>query len=717
MAVLTRRVSSQRIGGFTCLGAVLTADGVIYAGFPAGTPVERLRAALATKAAEYRPTGSSLLAVLPKDFPISADTAETDLLAGKNVLFAIRNGERPEATLDWLQYHSAQFDADAALILDRDEPEGGFAQQLAALSPPLTTIVVSTDLPLGMPAAADARHPSTAPAAPKRIAPPIDPWHAPIGQLVIYELLRRRFLSEARAVALLDICDLLMPDHRGTVFDRAVSQSGRLLMLHGLECYPWRLRRGRPASHGDHIAVRRDERRWLSGWAADPRAMPDTSVWKPVRATGVAIEDVAPAPFRRAMGAMYPGAPVETLVKKSDLVEDPVLLEQMSRGFGARPIRLPAPALIPPRPAGGKVTVVSVMKNEGPFILDWIAHNRAIGIETHLVYTNDCEDGTVEVLNLLGEAGVIRRDNPFRAGGKVPQHAAFRAAEGEAAVRSADWLVTLDVDEYINIHAGDGKIADLLCAAPEAHVISMPWRLFGNSDRREFVDRPVTELFTRAAPPFAPRPIQAWAFKSLYRNAGLFRRLGVHRPKGIVKETQGGIRWIDGSGRELPPNIRRSAWRMSKATWGYDLVSLNHYAVRSAESFLVKNQRGRPNHTTREQGQAYWFRMNHNAVEDTSIRHRDAAREKEKAALLRLPGVAEAHENSVLWHKNQIAQLKTVPTYATLFAEITSSRLQNLSRMATNFGANVHHLGPQVIPEEIALRDPQERFFFTVDLT
>lgn len=40
----------------------------------------------------------------------------------------------------------------------------------------------------------------------------------------------------------------------------------------------------------------------------------------------------------------------------------------------------------------------------------------------------------------------------------------------------------------------------------------------------------------------------------------------------------------------------RNGWRSTIETYGYDLVQLNHYAVRSAESFLVKRDRGRVNH-------------------------------------------------------------------------------------------------------------------------
>ncbi len=357
----------------------------------------------------------------------------------------------------------------------------------------------------------------------------------------------------------------------------------------------------------------------------------------------------------------------------------------------------------------------TVMKNEGPFVLEWLAWQRLMGVDRVLVLTNDCDDGTERLLDVLREVGVTRRDNPYRRSGNVPQHAAYRAAETEQIVQDADWLLTLDVDEYINIHQGQGRLADLFAADPKAHIFSMPWRLFGNAHQHAFTDGPVTETFTLAAPEYAPRPLQAWAFKSLYRNAGLFRRMGVHRPKGLIAATQGDIRWLDGAGREIPANTWKSCWRVSKANWGYDLVTLNHYAVRSADSFLVKRDRGRANHTDRDQGLAYWFRMNHNAVHDRSIQRHAPAVAAEKARLLALPGVAEAHDASVVWHRARIAALKDDPDQAALYRQITSPRLENLSRMATKFGANVHHYGPETIPDEIALRDPEDDFFFTIE--
>lgn len=713
MPVLTRIISSSSYGGADFLGAIRTDKKTIVAS-PATLTSNDLKTVFGADLEQISRIGRGHVTCLPDAHPITADGAEPSLLKGQNVLVAIRNGETPAATLDWLAFHQAQHRAEAALIFDRDPPKHSeFADQLAALSPELLVLVVSADTPFGAVGKPDARSALLAPAAPQRGTPPIDPWHAPLEQLSLFELLRHGYLSEARAVAFLNIADLALPLTRN-VFDQAADLPGQVIALQGVEIYPWRLRQGRAAPHSDHIAARHGERRQLLSWGASPSGLPEDVLWTPGRLRGVPVAGDQ-LPFRRAVGVMFPCAPINKLTRKSDLREDEALVKLMTAAFDASPIRVPMRPSVPPRPSTNRVAVVSAMKNEGPFVLDWIAHNRAIGIANHLVYTNDCEDGTDHLLDLLRDAGVARRDNDYRSAGTDPQHAAFRAAEDESVVKEADWLLTLDVDEYINIHAGDGYMSDLLDAVPDAHVFAMPWRLFGNGDLHDFEDRPVCDQFTRCAPEYAPRPWHAWAFKSVFRNAGLFRRLGVHRPKGVETRYQTELTWVDGSGRTLPPSVWRSAWRMSKAHWGYDLVTVNHYAVRSVESFLVKRDRGRANHTGRDQGEAYWFRMNHNAVEDRSIQRLAPRVAAEKAALLALPGVGDAHASAVNWHRQKIDALRSDPEQAALFASITSPRMQRLSRTATYFGTNVYLAGPHVIPDDVAARSPSPPFFFTID--
>ena len=55
---------------------------------------------------------------------------------------------------------------------------------------------------------------------------------------------------------------------------------------------------------------------------------------------------------------------------------------------------------------GMKIVFGPLRPFKGPFILEWIAHHLAVGFEHFLVFTNDCDDGTVELLDALAAHGI-----------------------------------------------------------------------------------------------------------------------------------------------------------------------------------------------------------------------------------------------------------------------------------------------------------------------
>ena len=76
-----------------------------------------------------------------------------------------------------------------------------------------------------------------------------------------------------------------------------------------------------------------------------------------------------------------------------------------------------------------------------------------------------------------------------------------------------------------------------------------------------YEDRFVIEQFTRCAPRFIRKPHQAWGFKTLFRNIDIYRKLGVHRPKGLRPDLWEQVRWLNGSGRPMPREMFRNGWR------------------------------------------------------------------------------------------------------------------------------------------------------------
>ena len=65
------------------------------------------------------------------------------------------------------------------------------------------------------------------------------------------------------------------------------------------------------------------------------------------------------------------------------------------------------------------------MKNEAPYILEWVAYHRAMGVDNFLIYTNDCSDGTSEMLDRLQEMGVLQHRNNDNWKGNSPQQYAL----------------------------------------------------------------------------------------------------------------------------------------------------------------------------------------------------------------------------------------------------------------------------------------------------
>ena len=712
---------------------ILTRRDVDPAAVADGAPVTEVRPVAGALLIAGRTPASGPIPLPLSIGPATVDPApaEWDLLDGRNCLLALRLEESVDTVADWLRYHAGHHGAEGAVIINRappDSPEGSaedFAEELEEAlfdCPGLVVVVLDGAVPLGKPGLGPESHAYLAPDAPgkdRMEVPAPDPWRAPLGEPLIFEACKWRFLARARAVLALDVTDILTPSEGPSAFDLTHQAANGVTLLVGHRIYPWRVRKGRRAAFGDHICRPFDRRRGIARWGVAPERAGLDNTWRAIRVSYARPDPGRTVAFLRAMAIRVPGYRAAELAPKTSLIEDPDLIA-LAALFDHVPVRPPvsAPRKAPARAThAGRTCIITTMKNEGPFILEWIAYHRAIGVNDFLVYSNDCTDGTDALLDALQARGLIQhRDNPFRSLPDIkPQHAALQAAEGEGIVQDCGWAICMDVDEFINVRIGDGTLAALYAAMGEANMISLTWRLFGNDDIHAYQDRFVTEQFTRCAPELVRKPHQAWGFKTLFRNIDIYRKLGVHRPKGLKPDLWGQVRWLNGSGRPMPREMFRNGWRSSVETYGYDWVQLNHYACRSAESFLVKRDRGRVNHVDRDQGLNYWFRMNHNAVEDTSIGRMIPAARAQFERLLADPELRALHDAAVAAHRARIAALMAEDDYRAFYAELTGERMQALSKMLYAFGAAVFNVGPGVIPADLHLKPLPEGYFFTVE--
>ncbi|MDG1430588.1 MAG: glycosyltransferase family 2 protein, partial [Paracoccaceae bacterium] len=165
--------------------------------------------------------------------------------------------------------------------------------------------------------------------------------------------------------------------------------------------------------------------------------------------------------------------------------------------------------------------------------------------------------------------------------------------------------------------------------------------------------------------------------KTLIRKDFPLHYYGAHRPffRSILSKNRRPD-WTDGSGREVPfkfkmaENKRRI--RKFPAKGGRDFATLNHYALRSLDSYLVKNDRGDVNRENRNFDDTYWRERNDQGWEDQSI-HRylpdlsDALKDLKSD-----PEIARLHDEAVAAHKETRDRLMADPDYAALAERLKS---------------------------------------------
>jgi len=317
-----------------------------------------------------------------------------------------------------------------------------------------------------------------------------------------------------------------------------------------------------------------------------------------------------------------------------------------------------------------RITAVTCVKNEGPFLLEWIAFNRILGVTDFLFYSNDCTDGTDDLLDALQARGIVKH-LPNPAKGRNYQMEALKDAKRQKIVSKADWVWVADVDEFLNIHVGDGTIPELIRACDNPHAISVTFQFFASCGVEAFSDRPVIEQFTRSHNPELWCDQTSIEVKTLTRSDFPLKYFGAHRPfakEKLAKRDR--PTWTDGSGREAPWKFRVAAnkgrIRMFPSQGARKFATLNHYALRSLDSYLVKNDRGDVNRENRAFDDTYWRERNDDAWEDLSIQRYMPRLVDEMKTLMQDDEIAALHSAAVGLHTARRDALLAMPEYRAL---------------------------------------------------
>lgn len=278
------------------------------------------------------------------------------------------------------------------------------------------------------------------------------------------------------------------------------------------------------------------------------------------------------------------------------------------------------------------LAVVAIMKNEGPYVKEWLDYHLLAGVDHFYIYDNDSPDNQKEILQPYIDAGIVTYTfYPGRARQYAAYNDAFQSFKFECR-----YMAIIDGDEFIfpkSKSTINEVVDEILLSNQNFSALGVNWVLFGSNgqehadytrgvlDRFPARDSKVSNHIKTIANPrminFFQNPHYAIYFDGKYS----------------VSET--------GKPFLGPFNEERTA----------EKISINHYHTKSYEEYAKKIERGNADGTIKRSMEIFKMHDLNEVVDDGIIKYRDARR----AAL-----IPEGRGIEVLFPRKQVNYFQLV---------------------------------------------------------
>lgn len=225
-----------------------------------------------------------------------------------------------------------------------------------------------------------------------------------------------------------------------------------------------------------------------------------------------------------------------------------------------------------------EIAMVSISKNEAPYIKEWIEFHKLVGFTKFYFYDNESEDNTVDILKPYIDSGLVEYT---LIKGKGRQLDAYN----DAIAKHKDecrWMAFLDMDEYLMPTKPFEKIYNVVSelvskARKGAAGVGVNWCIYGSSHLERKPKGLISENFI---------------YRGTEKDWGNFHIKTICNPR-LVKSyisphypiyELGGYSINDSNGKRL------WGWFCHDVKW--QNLRINHYYCKSKEQYIQKISRG-----------------------------------------------------------------------------------------------------------------------------
>lgn len=225
-----------------------------------------------------------------------------------------------------------------------------------------------------------------------------------------------------------------------------------------------------------------------------------------------------------------------------------------------------------------EIAMVSISKNEAPYIKEWIEFHKLVGFTKFYFYDNESDDNTVEILKPYIDSGLVEY-NLIKGKGRQLD------AYNDAIAKHKDecrWMAFLDMDEYLMPTKPFEKVYNVVSelirkAGKGAAGVGVNWCIYGSSHLEKKPKGLISENFI---------------YRGTEKDWGNFHIKTICNPR-LVKSyisphypiyKLGGYSINDSDGKRI------WGWFCHDVKW--QTLRINHYYCKSKEQYLQKISRG-----------------------------------------------------------------------------------------------------------------------------
>lgn len=241
------------------------------------------------------------------------------------------------------------------------------------------------------------------------------------------------------------------------------------------------------------------------------------------------------------------------------------------------------------------LSAAAVMKNEGPYLREWLEYHRMVGVEHFYLYDNNSSDETLDIVAPYVAAGIVTLHH-------WPEHPLQLKAYMHCLKEYRQisfWIAFIDLDEFI-VPVAAPTISDILRDFESYGALAVNWLIYGNSGHET---RPSGLQIEN----YVYRSEASWKSNRHVKSIVNPRRTKAPRDPHC-------FRYLDGFGA-VDENHQPVEGPLT-ATNSTNKIRINHYFTRSTEESRKKMERGNPDSKFKRPWNDF-VRLNRNDVLDT----------------------------------------------------------------------------------------------------